>query len=638
MNNLNSIVTKKKESRKISFDDFDEIVNPPKEKVDFDHILDSVISRRQALKVVSITGATAGLFAFMHATPFSFSSAQAKEFTLNFNEIPANSLDTISVPDNFKWQTLVSWGDPLWSKGKEFDHKTSGNAESQLLSFGDNNDGMFLFEHKGKMILAVNNEYANNDLLHPTNASKKPETLDDVNKNKYAHGVSIVEIENKSGKWSIVKDSVYNRRITAETNIELTGPARGSVYLKTDMDLSGSKVKGTFNNCASGKTPWGTYLTCEENFNAYFMSSDANEKITPEFKRYGISAKDWGYGWGKYDDRFDISKVPNEANRHGYVVEIDPTQPNSIPKKRTALGRFKHENAEVVLTKDNRIVVYMGDDERGEFVYKFIADKKFDPQGDNSNLLEDGTLYAGKFNDDGSGNWMILDEKSTGMKKAEICVYTRQAASKVNATTMDRPEWVASHPLKPEIYLALTNNSNRGKSDAMPVNAANPRAENKYGQIIRWMPENNDHTSNNFKWEIFLLAGNPKVHTNANAGSKNITIQNMFNSPDGIGFDSKGGLWIQTDGNYSNKGDFEGQGNNMMLYADPNSKKVKRFLVGPIACEITGLCFSPDKKTMFVGVQHPGEDGNESHFPEGGNARPRSSVVAISMKDNQAFL
>jgi secreted PhoX family phosphatase len=224
------------------------------------------------------------------------------------------------------------------------------------------------------------------------------------------------------------------------------------------------------------------------------------------------------------------------------------------------------------------------------------------------------------------------------MKKAEICVYTRQAASKVSATTMDRPEWVASHPLKPEIYLALTNNSNRGKSDAMPVNAANPRAENKYGQIIRWVPENNDHTSNNFKWEIFLLAGNPKVHTNANAGSKNITIQNMFNSPDGIGFDSKGGLWIQTDGNYSNKGDFEGQGNNMMLYADPTSKEIKRFLVGPIACEITGLCFSPDKKTMFVGVQHPGEDGIESHFPEGGNARPRSSVVAISMKNNQAFL
>ena len=628
----------KPQSKKISFDEFDEIVNPPKEKVDFDLIIDSVISRRQALKVVSIAGASAGIFAFMHSSPFTFNNASAKEFTLDFKEVAANSLDTITVPDNFKWQTVVSWGDPLFSKAPAFDHKTAGTAESQLLSFGDNNDGMFLFEHKGKMILAVNNEYANNDLLHPLNASKKPETAEDVKKNKFAHGVSIIEIENKSGKWSVVKDSKYNRRITPDTDIELTGPARGSVYVRTDIDLKGANVKGTFNNCASGKTPWGTYLTCEENFNAYFMSSDANEVITPEFKRYGISTKDWGYGWGKYDDRFDISKVPNEANRHGYVVEIDPTNPNSMPKKRTALGRFKHENAEVVIAKDNSVVVYLGDDERGEFVYKFIASKKYDPKGDNSNILEDGTLYAGKFNDDGSGNWLVLDEKSTGMKKAEICVHTRQAASKVNATTMDRPEWVASHPLKTEVYLALTNNTNRGKSEAQPINAANPRKDNKYGQIIKWTPDNNDHTSNKFKWEIFLLAGNPKVYGDERAGTKNININNMFNSPDGIGFDSKGGLWIQTDGNYSNKFEFEGQGNNMMLYADPKSQTIKRFLVGPIACEITGLCFSPDKKTMFVGVQHPGEDGFQSHFPEGGDTRPRSSIVAISMKNNQAFL
>jgi len=234
---------------------------------------------------------------------------------------------------------------------------------------------------------------------------------------------------------------------------------------------------------------------------------------------------------------------------------------------------------------------------------------------------------------------LILDEKSTGMKRAEICVHTRQAASKVNPTTMDRPEWVASHPLKSEVYVALTNNSNRGKSEAMPINAANPRVDNKYGQIVKWIPTNNDHTSNSFKWEIFLLAGNPKVHNNEKAGTKNINANNMFNSPDGIGFDSQGGLWILTDGNYSNKGDFEGQGNNMMLYADPISQTIKRFMVGPIGCEITGLCFSPDKKTMFVGVQHPGEDGTNSHFPgSADNTLPRSSIIAISMKNNQTFL
>ena len=624
--------------KKISFDEFDEIINPPKQSVDFDHIIKSYISRRQVLKIASVAGVSAGIFSFMHAVPFSFNNAQAKEALIDFNEVSANSLDTITLPDNFKWDVVVSWGDPLWSKGKEFDHQNAGTHESQLLSFGDNNDGMFIFEHQGKTILAVNNEYTNNELLHVNNSSKKPETENDVKKNKYAHGVSIFEIQYKSDKWSIVKDSIYNRRITPDTEIDITGPARGHTLVCTDADLRGVKVKGTFNNCASGKTPWGTYLTCEENFNGYFMSSNSNEKISDEFKRYGIGARDYGYSWGKFDDRFDITKVPNEPNRHGYVVEIDPTKPNAMPKKRTALGRFKHENAEVVLTKDNAVIVYLGDDERGEFIYKFVADKKYNANQDNSDILENGTLYVGKFNDDGTGSWLALDEKSTGMKKAEICVHTRIAASKVGATTMDRPEWIASHPHKTEVYVALTNNSNRGKSEVMPINAANPRAENKYGQILRWYPDGEDHNSLKFKWDLFLLAGNPKVHSNNNAGSKNITINNMFNSPDGIGFDSRGALWIETDGNYSNKGDFEGQGNNMMLYADPQSGKIKRFLVGPLGCEITGLCFAPDKKTMFIGIQHPGEDGTASHFPGSKGSIPRSSIIAISQKNNNAFV
>ena len=407
-----------KTNKKISFDEYDEIINPPKQSVDFDHIVNSYISRRQVLKVASVAGVSAGLFSFMHTMPFSLDNAEAKETLINFNEVAANSLDTITVPDNFKWEVVASWGDPLWSKGKDFDNQNAGTHESQLLSFGDNNDGMYIFEHQGKFILAVNNEYTNNELLHISNSSKKPETENDVKKNKYAHGVSIFEIQNKSGKWSIVKDSVYNRRITPDTEIEITGPARGHSLVCTDADLRGVKVKGTFNNCASGKTPWGTYLTCEENFNGYFMSSNADEKISAEFKRYGISVKDWGYSWGKFDDRFDLTKVPNEPNRFGYVVEIDPLKPNSMPKKRTALGRFKHENAEVVLTKDNTVVVYLGDDERGEFVYKFVADKKYNNKQDNSDILENGILYVGKFNDDGTGTWLALDEKPTGMKKA----------------------------------------------------------------------------------------------------------------------------------------------------------------------------------------------------------------------------
>ena len=254
-------------------------------------------------------------------------------------------------------------------------------------------------------------------------------------------------------------------------------------------------------------------------------------------------------------------------------------------------------------------------------------------------MLEDGDLYVAKFNDDGSGKWLHLTPESTDMAtKAEICINTRMAASAVKATTMDRPEWVAAHPHKAEIYCALTNNKNRGKKpnaggDATPVDAVNPRKGNKYGQIVRWNPLNNDHTSDQFNWDLFALAGNPEVHkANLKSGSKNITKFNMFNSPDGLKFDSKGGLWIQTDGKYSNKDDFAGMGNNQMLLGNPETGEIKRFLVGPKECEVTGLTWSEDRKTMFVGIQHPGEKGH-SHFPGGPGTAPRSTVIAITRKD-----
>ena len=253
-------------------------------------------------------------------------------------------------------------------------------------------------------------------------------------------------------------------------------------------------------------------------------------------------------------------------------------------------------------------------------------------------MLEDGSLYVAKFSDDGRGEWVELTPEATGMaSKADICIHTRQAASAVNATTMDRPEWVAAHPNKAEVYCTLTNNKNRGKKpnaggDATPVGGPNPREANVYGQIVRWRPDNEDHTAAGFAWDLYVIAGNPTVRQDANAGSKNVNAENMFNSPDGLKFDSQGRLWIQTDGNYSNAEDFAGQGNNQMLLGNPDTGDIQRFLVGPKACEITGLCWSPDRKTMFVGVQHPGEKG-DSHFPGGGDAVPRSSVIAIVRDD-----
>ena len=623
-------------SRKpLSLDEFDEINRIPPETVDFDRVLDRAMSRRGFLGAGVAVGGAALLLGSTALTPVSARAADR----FGFKQVAANGLDTVTVPEGYSWHVVASWGDPLWSKGTAFDGASRGDGASQEMAFGDNNDGMSLFVKDGRSILVANNEYVNRDIFHGNRESGKAETVDDVRKSKAGHGVSVMEIDNKGGKWGIVKDAPLNRRITADTPMDITGPARGHDLLKTAADASGTKALGTWNNCGNGQTPWGTFLTCEENFNGYFSSSDEGFQPDADMKRYGVSAKESGYNWRMGDERFDISKHPHEPNRFGYIVEIDPFDPTSTPKKRTALGRFKHENAELVVNGDNTVVVYLGDDERGEFIYKFVSNGKYVEGGNNADLLEDGTLYVAKFDDKLTGQWLALTSETTGMSKAEICIRTRQAASKVGATTMDRPEWVAAHPTKAEVYCALTNNRNRGKKtnaggDATPVGGPNPREANNYGQIVRWRPKGGDHTAEAFEWDLYVIAGNPTVHNDAYAGSKNVNADNMFNSPDGLKFDSRGFLWIQTDGNYSNAKDFAGMGNNQMLVGDPESGEIRRFMVGPKECEITGIAWSADKKTVFVGIQHPGEKG-DSHFPGGGSSVPRSSIVAVVRDDEQ---
>jgi hypothetical protein len=606
-----------------------------KPEPEFSALAEKAISRRAFLD----GGVSFGMAMFLTASAvFGSRPAAANSGRLGFRPVAANILDTVTVPEGYSWHIVARWGDPLWSNSPPFDYARHGSGASQERAFGDNVDGMALFAGGGRSILAANNEYVTLATFPRSADGGKSMSADDVRKNKAAHGVSIVEISQVDGRWSIVKDSRYNRRITADTPMEITGPARGHDLLKTALDRSGTSAKGTWNDCGNGRTPWGTYLTCEENFNNYFSSSDPNFKPSAEMARYGIKAKDSGQAWATVDERFDISKHPNEPNRAGYIVEIDPLDPSSTPRKRSALGRFKHENAEVVLSANGQVVVYMGDDERGEFIYRFISSGRYVEGGNNGDLLADGRLYAAKFADGGRGEWVELTPASTGMKsRAEICVFTRQAASAVKATTMDRPEWVAVNPSKPEVYCCLTNNTNRGKKpnaggDATPVGGPNPRAGNKYGQIVRWVPDGGDHLANGFAWDLFVVAGNPAVHADAYAGSRNIYKDNMFNSPDGLVFSPGGLLWIQTDGNYSNAGDFAGHGNNQMLVADPATGEIARFMVGPKECEITGLTWSTDRRTMFVGIQHPGEKGN-SHFPDGGGATPCSAVIAVIRKD-----
>lgn len=617
----------------LSFDEFDETISPRDETCDFDRVVEAAISRRGFLSGTLAFGGVAMLGSVL---PASEAEAAANRFA--FEQIAANDLDAITVPEGYTYDVVVRWGDPLWPDVPEFDHDTRGTAASQERAFGDNIDGMDVFSDGEHTLLVVNNEYTNRDIIWGNRPEGKAANDDDIAKGKMAHGVSVVEIKFEGGKWGILSGSSYNRRITPDTEILLTGPAAGHDLLKTAADPTGTRTLGTWNNCGNGTTPWGTYLTCEENFNGYFSAADENHEVSPELKRYGVSSKDWGYGWAAIDERFDVSKHPNEPNRAGYVVEIDPRDPTSTPKKRTALGRIKHENAECVVNNDGRVVVYMGDDERGEFIYRYVSNGFYAPGAETDSLLDDGTLSVAKFNEDGTGEWLDLTPETTGMaSQAEICIHTRLAASAVSATTMDRPEWVTANPNAAEVYCALTNNKNRGLKpnaggDATPVGGPNPREANNYGQIVRWRPDGSDHTAKGFSWDLFVLAGNPKVHSDAYAGSENVNEGNMFNSPDGLSFDSNGLLWIQTDGNYSNAEGFEGQGNNQMLVGDPVTGEIRRFLVGPKECEVTGLTWSPDRRTMFVGIQHPGEKG-DSHWPEGGNAVPRSAVIAVRRTD-----
>ena len=541
----------------------------------------------------------------------------------------------------------------------------AGGPRDDARAFGENTDGMELFAVGGKQVIAVNHEYANiGTNLTPAERvaqeeggeggpdgtgpmpKETAESVEDVRRLQALQGVSVFEVADAGGGYEIVVDGTLNRRIDHNTPMRLDGPAAGHPMLQTEADPAGVEVLGTLNNCGAGRTPWGTYLTCEENFNGYFGTT---EPVSPEgmvaagYERYGIDTEvgQGRYNYHGFDPRFDLSRNPNEPHRFGYIVEIDPTDPASTPVKRTALGRFKHENAACAVAPDGRVVVYMGDDERGEFMYKWVSRDRYVPGGDTETLLTEGELFVARFDDDMTGEWVALTPAATGMDAPEIAIFTRAAASAVGATTMDRPEWVAVNPIAVEGYCCLTNNSKRGTTaddgsvvtnaggDPMVLNAPNPRETNQYGQIVRWRPDGDDHAATGFAWDLYVMAGNPAVHPDGPyAGTSNINAGNMFNSPDGMQVDSTGLIWIQTDGDDDDEGDFAGMGNNQMLAGDPATGEIRRFLTGPYGSEVTGLTWSADRRTMFVGIQHPA-----APFPDGEDMLPRSAVIAVVRDD-----
>lgn len=584
------------------------------------------MQRRSFLK-----GSAAASMALFFSNPLS---AATNKNLLGFKEIGPSTEDKIIVPEGYEAKVLLAWGDPLFSKAKPYDESKKIDAkavENAHLVFGDNTDGMSLFPlGADRAVLAVNNEYVNPEIMF--NHHGKELTKDDVAYEEASLGVTVFEVAKKGEFYEVVLDSKYNRRIDANTQMSVSGAAKDEVLKGQDF------VYGTINNCANGQTPWGTYLTCEENFDDFFGSSDANYKFNDAQKRYGLDVKSV-YGWEKFDPRFDIAKTPDEPNRFGWVVEIDPMNANSTPVKRTSLGRFKHENVELIVEKDGSVIAYMGDDEANEFVYKFVSAHKYKKGADTSKILDEGTLYVGQFNGKvgdfkGTGKWLPLVYGKNGLTKengfnsqADVVINARLAGTIVGATPMDRCEWIASHHESgsKSVFGTFTNNSKRSEP-----NAANPRTKNLYGQILKWTPKGS-HKNADFKWEIFALAGNPDNQQGLYKGSSNINSKNKFNSPDGLKFDKDGRLWIQTDGKYSNKDAYEGMGNNTMLAANPATGELRRFLTGPVACEITGISFSPDNKIMIIGVQHPGEGLKPSTFPYG--KTPRSALIQIRKLD-----
>ncbi len=613
----------------------------------FKQILEARLSRRGLLK-----GAAA--LAVAGTLPLSLAGCATglrREGRLGFNSVPVSTADAVRVPEGYAANVLYAWGDPVGhpSASPAFKPDASNTADEQALQAGMHHDGIHYFplpygsDNSGNGLLVMNHEYSDDGLLHTDGFANW--SADKVRKAQNAHGCSVIEVRDNGGQWEVLRPSRYARRVTATTPMKISGPAAGSVGMKTAADASGMTVLGTFNNCAHGYTPWGTYLTCEENWDTYFISSGT---LTADHRRNGVSAKGRGYRWNEFDERFDAGKHPNEPNRHGWVVEFDPYNPQSQPVKRTALGRFSHEGAWPATASDGRLVVYMGDDRVFEYIYKFVSRDVWNrsDRNANRNLLDHGTLYVAKFGDDGKGGWMPLvygqgplTRENGFSDQADVLIRARAAADALGATKMDRPEWIAVHPASHEVYCTLTNNSQRGAKDRPGTDRANARGNNVFGQIIRWREMGNDPAAQNFQWDLFAIAGDPQHPDPARRGN---IKGDAFGSPDGLWFDDGGLLWIQTDVSTStlNKNHYERLGNNMMLAADIRTGEVSRFLTGPNGCEITGVITTPDGKTMFINIQHPGETASErndpknpkvvSSWPDGpAGGRPRSATVVI---------
>ncbi|MGW3297084.1 PhoX family protein [Streptomyces xiamenensis] len=629
--------------------DPDEVSSNPSANRPFHEVAAARFSRRSVLAsgaVAAAAGFLTGSTSTAQATPGPPPTGPTgRRPTLGFTPVPTSDADGITLPAGYEAQVIIPWGTPIRPGGPAWRKDASNSAADQAEQVGMNHDGMHFFplgkgaEGSRRGLLVLNHEYIDQQLLFPDGDAEM--TREKVAKALAAHGVSIVELVRTDDRGWQVADSPRARRVTTDTPVTFSGPV-GPRHPALRAD---GPPRGTINNCSHGVTPWGTYLACEENFNAYFGTERPGWEPTPEQARYGIDHEGFGYRWHEADPRFDIAVNPHEANRFGWVVEIDPMDPDAVPVKRTALGRIKHEGC-VTTEARGRIVAYTGDDQDGDYLYKFIGEGTWrDQRARGRSPLDHGTLYVARFEDDGTGRWLPLTHGTGPLTRtngwadqADVLLRTREAADALGATPMDRPEWIAVNPADQDVYCSLTNGSGRG-------GAANPRTPNPYGHIIRWRESRGDNTATTFTWDIFLLAGDPAYDERTD-----LTEDTRFGSPDGLWFDPDGRLWILTDvsnssQNLPEKG-YDRIGNNQMLAADPHTGEIRRFLTGPRGCEITGVITTPDQRTLFVNVQHPGEATPAWGEPTPGNpravsnwpdfdpeGRPRSATLAIRRTD-----
>jgi len=621
-------------------------------------IISARFSRRGFLKgslAVSAIAATVSPLALMQAQ-----EAKADEggSAFSFTEVEAGVDETHHVAEGYDADILLRWGDPVLSDAPEFD-PTNQTADAQAKQFGYNNDYVGYIPLDGSDehgLLVVNHEYTNPHLMFPGlvtitdgEMTMNPLTKDQVDVEMMAHGGSIIEIRKVDGKWEPVTDGEYNRRITAMTEMELTGPAAGHDRLKTSEDATGTRVLGTVNNCAGGVTPWGTYVMAEENFHGYFSGElPADHAEAANYDRLGVP--DGSYEWANFYDRFDISKEPNEPNRFGYIVEVDPMDPNAVPKKRTALGRFKHEGAESIVAPDGRVVFYLGDDERFDYVYKFVTAGTYNPddRAANMDLLDEGTLYVARFVEDGTIEWMPLVHGEGPLtadngfnSQADISIETRRAADLLGATKMDRPEDIQPNASNGKVYVMLTNNTRR---TAEQVDAANPRAESAFGHIIEIAEADGDFGATTGTWEVLLQCGDPSVAEVGATFSTATTENGWFGMPDNCAVDSDGRLWVSTDGNSPSA---TGRTDGLWAVDTEGEARAtsKLFFRVPVGAEMCGPVFTPSGETLFLAVQHPADGGDDwegfgrvSHYEDLATRWPdfddnlpvRPSVVVIT--------